>query len=69
MDKELLRAYVAIKPKGFSYYIWFKTEKVIVDLGCFIGTEGWGHGGALTSIKCKESEIESYIYSDNLQYT
>lgn len=68
MDKELLKKYVAIKPIGFRYYIWFETEKVIEDLGCFIGKGGWGKRGADTNIKCKSSEIDSYIYSNELQY-
>ncbi len=69
MDKSLQRKYVAIKPKGFAYYIWFKTENVIYDLGCFIGKDGWGKDGALTNIKCSGTEIDSYIYSDELQYS
>lgn len=68
MDKELLKKYIAVKPKGFLHYIWFKIEEVTCGAGCFIGKNGWGEGGADTSIKCKESEIESYIYSDTLQY-
>lgn len=68
MDEKLLKKYIAIKPKGFPYYLWFKTDDVIQDLGCFIGKDGWGLGGAATSIKCTASEIESYIYSDKLQY-
>ena len=69
MDKQLLKKYVAIKPNGFNYYIWFETEKVIHDLGCFVGRDGWGKGGALTNIKCNANEIDSYIYSDVLQYS
>lgn len=68
MDKELLCKYIAVKPTGFDYYIWFETEKVIQELGCFIGKEGWGKGGVLTNIKCNGSEIDSFIYSDALQY-
>lgn len=69
MDKELNRTYVAMKPKGFSYYIWFETEKVLIAQGCIIAREGWGKSGAYTNIKCREEEIESYIYSDELQYS
>ncbi len=68
MDKSLLRKYIAIKPKGFKSYIWFETEKVVEAYGCFIGKSGWGDGGALTNIKCNANEIDSYIYSDTLQY-
>ena len=68
MDETLLQKYVAIKLKGFNYYIWFETKKVIYDSNCFIGKSGWGKGGAFTNIKCSSSEIDSYIYSDELQY-
>lgn len=69
MDESLNRKYIAVKPKGFKYYIWFKTAEVIHDLGCFIGKNGWGKDGALTNIKCNASEIDSFIYSDELQYS
>jgi hypothetical protein len=68
MDKELLRKYVAIKPKGLNRYIWFKTENVSCESDVFLGQNGWGKNGALTNIKCNTNEIESYIYSDELQY-
>lgn len=61
--------YVAVKPNGFKHYIWFETKKTINDLGVFIGEDGWGKDGARTSIKCKSSDIEGFIYSENLQYT
>ena len=62
------KKYTAVKPKGFGYYIWFETEKTTPNLGMFIGTQGWGKRGALTDIKCRASEIDSFIYSDELQY-
>ena len=68
LDEKLKEEYIAVKPKGFGYYIWFDTSKVTEDLGCFIGTAGWGNGGALTNLKCQSSEIESVIYSSELQY-
>lgn len=64
----LLKKYTAIKLKGFNYYVWFETEKTINELSVFIGKEGWGKGGTLTNIKCSSNQIESYIYSDELQY-
>jgi hypothetical protein len=68
-DEILNRKYIAVKPKGFDYYIWFEQEKVIQDLVYFIGRNGWGKNGAFTNLKCRSSEIESFIYSDELQYT
>jgi hypothetical protein len=69
MEDKLLKKYIGIKPKGFNHYIWFETEKTINDLGVFIGEGGWGKNGAFTNIKCYSSEIDSYIYSDSLQYS
>lgn len=66
-DKTKLK-YIAVKPKGFAYYIWFETEKVSTENYKFIGVDGWGRNGAVTSIECKDSEIDSYIYSNELQY-
>lgn len=63
------RKYTAVKPAGYNYYIWFETEKTMIELGCFIGEAGWGKGGAYTNIKCKSSDITSFVYSDELQYT
>lgn len=60
--------YIAIKPKGLDHYLWFETENVIQELGCFLGNKGWGKDGAFTEIKCKAEEIDSFIYSDELQY-
>ena len=68
MDKELLRKYVAIKPKGFPNYIWFDMENVIYGNGFFIGIDGWATGGAYTNIKISDEEILSFIYSDELNY-
>ncbi|MGB4776423.1 MAG: hypothetical protein WBP45_14700 [Daejeonella sp.] len=68
MDDSLNRKYIAIKPKGLNHYLWFEQEKVITEFGCFIGQSGWGEGGAFTNIKCKIDQIESFIYSDQLQY-
>lgn len=64
----LQRKYIAVKPKGFKYYLWFETEKTTNELDIFIGKEGWGKGGALTNIKCSATEIKSFIYSDILMY-
>ena len=61
--------YVAVKPTGHNNYIWFETEKTTTELGCFIGEGGWGKGGAYTNLKCKVGEIDSFVYSENLQYT
>jgi len=69
MDEKLKRKYIAVKPKGFKYYIWFKTDKISEYVGTFIGKDGWGKNGALTSIECHPSQIESTIYSDELQYS
>lgn len=63
------RKYIAVKPKGFNHYIWFETTKTTNDLGVFIGEDGWGKNGALTSVKCKSSDIDGFIYSDELQYS
>lgn len=60
--------YIAIKPKGFKHYLWFETEKANIINNKFVGNDGWGNGGALTNIECNESEIDSIIYSENLQY-
>ena len=60
--------YTAIKLKGYQYFIWFETEKVTIDLGCFIGEAGWGKGGAYTNVKCKVDEIQSFIYSKEIHY-
>lgn len=62
------KKYTAIKLKGFDYYIWFETEKIINDLGLIMANNGWGKGGARTDIKCYEREAEAFIYSDELQY-
>lgn len=69
MNKDLLCEFIAIKPKGFRYYIWFYQSKVTSENGVFIGKGGWGKGGANTNIQCRDTEIESTIYSDTLQYS
>lgn len=69
MNESLNTKYIAIKIKGFDYYLWFEQSKVIEGLGCFIGKEGWGHHGAFTNIKVELSEIAGFVYSDELQYT
>lgn len=68
IDKSFKEKYIAIKPKGFSYFIWFEKEKTIIESGLFEGKNGWGRGGEHTSIKCNESEIMAVIYSEGLQY-
>lgn len=61
---------IAIKVKGFEYYIWFYSEKVSVDDSCiFHGSSGWGNGGAMTNIDVNLDEITGVIYSSDLQYT
>lgn len=60
--------YIAIKPNGFSYWIWFERENVKRESGTFIGKDGWGLGGACTSIKINESDISGEMSSTNLQY-
>lgn len=68
IKEKLIQKYIAIRPKGFNHYIWFKKDKVNNACGSFIGLDGWGKGGAFTSIECDENEIKSIIYSDELQY-
>ena len=60
--------YRAIILKGFNHYLWFEEEKITEINGIFIGSNGWGKGGTLTSIKCYSKEIQSEIFSDELQY-
>ena len=60
--------YVAIKLKDFDHWIWFEKEKTTEALGCFCGTDGWGKGGARTSIKVKSDTIVGMLDSDELQY-
>lgn len=58
--------FVGIKLKSLDSYIWFETANVIHALSSFIGKEGVGKDNSRTNIKCRDSEIESYIYSDNI---
>ncbi len=60
--------YIAIKVKGLNHWLWFEQEKVIEMNGTFEGTDGWGAGGNLTSIKISNCEITGRIYSQALQY-
>lgn len=69
MDENLKRKYIALKPTGFGYFIWFDTHKVIIDAGFLVGQGGLGKGGVFTNIKCRVDEIDCFIYSDELQYT
>lgn len=61
--------YIAIKVKGIAHWLWFDTKKVKLDGTTFVGNEGWGKDGALTSINVLKEEIIGKLYSDNLQYT
>jgi hypothetical protein len=58
--------YIAIKVKGYSYWLWFEKAKIKRENYKFIGTEGWGKDGALTCITIDTSEIVGEINSDEL---
>ena len=60
--------YIAVKVKGHSHWMWFHRDNVVDHLGVFCGSDGWGEGGALTSIKIRSEEIEGRIESEKLQY-
>ena len=60
--------YIAIKVKGFDHWIWFENQAVQEKDGMFNGSDGWGKGGAETSIEVPTSEIVARIYSNELQY-
>lgn len=60
--------YVAIKVKGIEHWFWFDKTKVTEESGYFIGENGWGKNGALSSIKVQDKNIEGRIFSDTLQY-
>jgi len=60
--------YIAIKVKGVTHWLWFKTEKVERINHKFIGKDGWGKGGTLTNITVSEDEIIGELHSENLQY-
>jgi len=60
--------YIAIKLKGYSYWIWFEVSKTDTENNIFRGSKGWGKDGALTEIEVSENEIIGKIFSENLQY-
>lgn len=62
--------YIALKLKGFKYWIWFQTKDLHYEnyewesMG-----DGWGKDGARTTIyRISDNLIEGRIYSDELQY-
>lgn len=60
--------YLAIKVKGMNHWLWFASENIDEKDGVFIGTGGWGKGGAFTSCKVSSLLIEGRIESESLQY-
>lgn len=60
--------YMAIRVKGFDYWLWFATEDTSVESGTFTGKGGWGNGGAFTEIEVSTSDITGRISSDMPQY-
>ncbi len=60
--------YIAIKLNGLNHYLWFETRHYFYEKDVFVGLNGWGKGGCRTNVKCNKNEINSYIYSDSLQY-
>ncbi len=68
MGQETIKAYIAVKLKGFQYWVWFKDENVTELNHTFVGKEGWGKGGTLTNIDVSQDLIEGIITSQELQY-
>lgn len=60
--------YVAVKIEGQTHWIWFDVKNTKVKDFNFIGTEGWGKGGACTSIEVPKDLIIGIQYSESLQY-
>jgi hypothetical protein len=60
--------YTAIKLIGLPHWLWFETTKTKKENGRFIGSEGWGCGGAFTNVDVDASEIQGEINSEALQY-
>ena len=60
--------YTAIKLSCFGYWIWFLTEKIKEDNDTFIGIDGWGNMGALTSVEVNDHLVEGRIESESAQY-
>lgn len=64
-----MEKYTAIKVKGLSYWLWFKSEKVTREDGKFKGTDGWGKGGALINFfEVSDGEIVGTLTSKELGY-
>lgn len=63
----MIDKYLGIKVKGINHWFWFEKSKVVKENGYFVGVNGWGKSGYITSIKVKEENIEGEIFSDTLQ--
>lgn len=63
-----MNKYIAIKVRGLDVWFWFEKTKVIRKEGMFVGTEGWGKGGACTNIKINDCFIDGELQSESLQY-
>jgi hypothetical protein len=68
LKEELKCKYIAVKLKGFRYYVWFDNNNVEFKPTGFIGRGGWGKDGSMTNVECEYSQIEGYIHSEDLQY-
>ncbi len=66
-DRDLLKAFVLIKIKGLDGFVYFETKKVTFDGEYFIATDGW-HCGHSINIRCKEKEIDIYVYLDDVPF-
>ena len=60
--------YIAVRLRGSQVWFWFDLNKVEERNGRFIGKEGWGKGGALTSVDVPLSDISGKMFSNSLQY-
>lgn len=62
--------YVAIKVEGIPHWMWFKKEKTTHEGGVFTGKDGWGKGGAQTTITNLDAKlIIGRMESTDLQYS
>jgi hypothetical protein len=48
-------------------FVYFETKKVTFDGEYFIATDGW-HCGHSINIRCKEKEIDIYVYLDDVPF-
>lgn len=60
--------FVGIRVKGLNHYLWFEKGTFDITPTHFQGKDGWGKGGANTSISCQLQEIKSVIHSEEAQY-